>query len=159
MMILLDTNVWADYYVPNRVNHDAAAKLIDSACAQGIGLLYAVNSSRDVYYRICADMKRECRDACDGKLTDSQALACRAMGWSCIDHMTEIATAVGCDTSDVWLARKQRNIHGDYEDNLVIAAAQRAQADFLVTGDKALLQHCPVVALDVEDMIAYLEAA
>ena len=34
---------------------------------------------------------------------------------------------VACDQADVWMARKQRCLHEDYEDNLVVAAAQRAQ--------------------------------
>ena len=68
--------------------------------------------------------------------------------------MDEIATAVGADSSDVWLARKYQRVHEDFEDCLVLAAARRAKVDFLVTSDDALLQHAPVAALSVDDFLA-----
>ena len=49
-------------------------------------------------------------------------------------------------------------LHADFEDDLVIAAALRAKADYLVTNDEGLLRHCPVAALDARDMVALLEA-
>lgn len=64
--------------------------------------------------------------------------------------MDEIATAVGADSSDVWLVRKYQRIHADFEDCMVLAAAQRAKADYLVTSDEALLRHAPVAALSVD---------
>ena len=66
----------------------------------------------------------------------------------------EFATAVGADSSDVWLARKYQRIHADFEDCMVLAAAQRSKADFLVTSDEVLLRHAPVAALSVEDFLA-----
>lgn len=72
--------------------------------------------------------------------------------------MCEIATAVGCDQSDVWLARKRRRLHGDFEDNLVLSAADRAKADLFVTNDEQLLRHAPVAAMGVRDAVAYLQS-
>lgn len=158
MMLLLDTNVWVDYYSAPRAGHVKAFELIDYASAHGIGLLYAVNSSRDVFYRVAADAKQACREDSGGVLTDAEALAAQAVAWASVEHMHGLATAVGSDESDVWHACKTRSIHSDYEDNLILAAAQRAHADFLVTGDLRLLQHSLVAALNVEDMLAYLRA-
>lgn len=56
--------------------------------------------------------------------------------------------------TNVWLARKYQRINEDFEDCLVLAAAQRAKADFLVTSDEALLRHAPVTALSVDDLLA-----
>ena len=78
------------------------------------------------------------------------ACAAGEVAWSCLSVMDEIATAVACDQADVWMARKQRCLHEDYEDNLVVAAAQRACADCLVTNDQNLLKHSPVAAGSVE---------
>ena len=61
---------------------------------------------------------------------------------------------MGADSSDVWLARKYQRIHADFEDCMVLAAAQRAKADYLVTSDEALLRHAPVAALSVDDFLA-----
>ena len=58
----------------------------------------------------------------------------------------------------VWLACKYRQVHDDFEDDLLIAAAQRAQADYLVTNDERLLKHAPVAALSARDALAALRA-
>ena len=71
--------------------------------------------------------------------------------------MSEVGFAVGCDESDLWLARKHRTIHHDFEDGLMVAAAKRSEADFIVTRDKQFLSHCPVAALDTFDMLEYLQ--
>lgn len=55
------------------------------------------------------------------------------------------------------MARKQRCLHEDYEDNLVVAA-QRAHADCLATNDQNLLKHSPVAALSCTDALTYLQA-
>ena len=54
------------------------------------------------------------------------------------------------------MATKQRALHGDFEDDLLIAAALRGRVDYLVTNDELLLRHCPVAALSVDDMFALL---
>ena len=86
------------------------------------------------------------------------AQAAGEVAWSCLSVMDEIATAVACDQADVWMARNQRCLHEDYEDNLVVAAAQRAHADCLVTNDQNLLKHSPIAALSCTDALAYLQA-
>ena len=54
------------------------------------------------------------------------------------------------------MASRQRNLHSDYEDDLIIAAAMRAKADLLVTNDAKLCSHAPVAAMSVEDAKNYL---
>lgn len=56
------------------------------------------------------------------------------------------------------LSAAQRCLHEDYEDNLVVAAAQRARAGCLVTNDQNLLKHSPVAVLSCTDALAYLQA-
>lgn len=150
--------MWIDYYLGYRAGHAEAYELLRLANELDIRLLYAVTSSKDLFYLISADYKQACRRAHGGKLEPGEATSADATAWGCLDHLAESATAVACDHSDVWLARKQRAVHGDYEDNLVVAAAQRAGADFLVTNDEKLLRHCPVAALDTRDAVAYLHA-
>ena len=59
--------------------------------------------------------------AANGVLGETEALAVRETVWGCINNMCELATAVGVDEADVWLARKQRKLTGDLEDNFVLA--------------------------------------
>lgn len=54
------------------------------------------------------------------------------------------------------MASKQRQLHSDYEDDLIIAAAMRAEADLLVTNDVKLCSHAPVAAMSVENARNYL---
>ena len=146
--VLLDTNVWLDAFDGARPRSREANGLIDACVRKGIDLLYAVGTVKDVYYLVGASLKRETRAAGEA-LSEDQVSAISA-----IANMDEIATAVGADSSDVWLARKYQRIHADFEDCLVLAAAQRAQADCLVTNDEALLRHAPVAALSAGDFLA-----
>ena len=84
--------------------------------------------------------------------------ASKETAWACVENMERNATAVGLDASDVWLAHKFKPVHDDFEDNLVVAAARRAKADYLVTNDERLLRHSPVAALSPRDMLALLRS-
>lgn len=155
-LVLLDTNVWIDYYEGGRPGHRAARALVDGALDRNVPLLYSSLSSKDVFYVVGSVIKQDHRTK-HGTLTEAQAAAATATAWGCLDNMAEIACAVGCDQSDVWLARKTRRLHADFEDDLVLAAAQRAGADLLVTSDEQLRRHAPVAALSVPDALAYLQ--
>lgn len=87
------------------------------------------------------------------------ARAIAEIAWGCVDNLCEFATAVGLDNSDVWLARKYRTLHDDFEDNFILAAAERAKVDFLVTSDQSLLRKATVAALSPQDMLAVLKAS
>ena len=155
-LIIFDTNIWLDYYLGFRAGNAAATRLLTLANNSSCELLYAVTSSKDLFYLIAADFKRAARQNNDGALSEGDSAAASEVAWACLSHMGEIATAVACDESDVWAARKQRPLHADYEDNLVVAAAMRVKADLLVTNDELLLRHSPVATLPCEDAITYL---
>ena len=76
-----------------------------------------------------------------------------------VRNMTENATAVGADASDLWLADKYLALHRDYEDNLVLAACKRAQVDYLVTNDRKLLEHADLAAKTPRQMMPILALA
>ena len=156
LVLLLDTNVWLDYYLPWRSGYTAARQLIVSAFEQNQTLAYAVPSIKDVFYITAAEHKRAERAAV-GTLSASAAQAATVAAWGCVNNMQEIACAVSLDHTDVWTASKQRILHGDFEDDLIIAAALRGRVDYLVTNDEELLRHCPAAALNVSDMCKLLE--
>lgn len=156
LALLLDTNVWLDRYLPWRSGYAAAKRLIVNSFEQNQTLAYAVPSIKDVFYMVAAEHKRA-EQAATGALSESAARAATVAAWGCINNMQEIATAIPLDHTDVWLASKQRSLHGDFEDDLVIAAAMRGKVDYLVTNDETLLRHCPVAALSVSDMCKLLE--
>lgn len=154
--LLLDTNIWLDDCFGERPKHAQARQLLVNANAKDVAILFAAHSSKDIFRLAELGAKQALRSAV-GTLDHKAAAAARTFAWSYLDYMGDIATPVGCDASDVWMAKKQRSIHSEYEDDLVIAAAMRANASFIVTNDEKLLRHCPVAALDVDDALAYLE--
>lgn len=155
--ILLDTNVWLDAFLPERAARSIAQELITLALRRHIDLLYPVHIIPDVFYLAFIDIKRLLR----GQGSDELVVqAARTTAWEYVNSMREIATAVAADNSDVWLASKWESLHGDIEDNLVLAAAKRAQADYVVTSDRQLLSHAAlagVAAVSPEDMRAVLQ--
>lgn len=154
--LLIDTNIWVDDCFDMRPKHTQAMKLLLKANEHDVELLYAPHSSKDVFRLVKAGVKNVLRKI-NGNLTEADALAAHQFAWSYLDYMSEVATAVGCDNFDIHLAKKQRKLHGEYEDDLLIAAVLRSKANLLVTNDEKLLHHCPVPALNCEDAITYLD--
>lgn len=157
-LLLLDTNIWLDYYMADRRRHDAAFALVDALLSHEIDPLFAVTSIKDVFYLVQLGFNRAARSSLEPEeaLSESQLLAARECAWSCASHMQKIAFAVGLDASDIACAMRQKNIHPDLEDDLVIAAMVCSRADLLVTNDDKLLRHCPVAALDARDALSWL---
>ncbi len=155
--IVIDTNVWLDNYIPHRAGHADAQRLLACARSCDVQLLYAVESVKDVFYVIAADFKATVR-AQAGHVGDAEEAVAQQLAWSCVENMRTLANAIGADESDVWLAAKYRSLHGDLEDNLVLAATKRAGADYLVTGDRAFIEKATVPALTPRDWLVLHEA-
>ena len=154
--VLVDTNVWLDYFIGIRQGHDSAQAFLNSSNRAEVQLLYPAAALQDVFYLLMRELKRIARSV--APVTEGDAQAIRRIAWGCVDNMRELATAVGMDESDLWLACKYRTLTWDLEDNVVLAAAQRAEADYLVTNDRELIQHATIAALTPADMTALLKA-
>ena len=145
-LLVLDTNVWLDYELGMRVGHDTAFKLVESATRNGVRLGMASHSLKDAFYIVMQLLKAMNRES--GAIPEERAThAARQTAWGVLDHLMQLAELIGADYSDAWVAAKYRNLHSDYEDNLVVAAAIRAKADYLVTSDTQLLKQSPVSTL------------
>lgn len=154
--LLIDTCVWLDVYLGERPHSDDARRLVDMALERDIVLMYAATTVKDVHYLVAQTLKRD-RRAAGQAVTEVQARADNETAWACVDNMGQIATAVGMDMSDIWLAEHYKRVHPDIEDNLVGAAALRAKTDILVTDDVEFIRHAPVAALTPGDAVALLE--
>ena len=157
---LLDVNIWLDYFLPDRPRHGQALALIDGCSEAGFELLVSVASLSDLFYSLQACVKRTLRNR-EGErgahLSQEEAVFAREYAWACVDNLTENHTVVGADAGDAWVARKQRAVHQDFEDDLLIAVAYRVQPEFIITNDESLLRHSPYAAIDVADAIKLLE--
>jgi predicted nucleic acid-binding protein len=150
--VLVDTCVWVDNYCADHAGGADAKRFLQMAVGQGAELLYAVHATKDVLYVLESEFKRAARREL-GTLDEPTVRAAKRAALGCMRNMCDLATAVGADVSDVWLADKYLRIHGDFEDNLVLAACRRAKADYLVTNDRALIAHADVVAKTPREML------
>ena len=155
LTVLLDTNVWLDYYLPDRIGNREAYQLIDSLINSNAQIAYSPLSTKDVYYLIMKALKSAVRQS-GNELDDPQSLSIREYAWGCIDNMTQNAVSLPIDERVVWMARKSKGIVPDYEDGLVVGAGELADVDYLVTSDKRLLSNPQIKALSVEAMNDYL---
>lgn len=154
---LIDTNVWIDYELSYTESYKPAREFFRAARqCEGVRMGIAAHSLKDVFY--VSRNRAKAANLKDGMPKESAAASASVIAWSLVDHIMETAEVVGSDYSDAYIATKQRSIHDDYEDDLVIAAAMRMGADFLVTSDADLLRHAPVAALSPEDATKWLIA-
>ena len=155
-LVLIDTNVWLDVLFSWRANAADAIQLVQAVRKSGCELTYAVHQIKDLFYLSSVLVKQKVREDV-GVLEQADALAAKSIAWGCVETVCKNATAIGADESDVWLARKYKTLHDDLEDNLILAAAQRANVRMLVTSDEVLLQKATVAAFTPKDAVSYLE--
>lgn len=157
LQFLVDTNVWLDYFLPFRPQHSKSFRFLDTAISRKAQLFHAATSAKDVHYFMYAFLKRSARE--QGRTLDADFLeSAQEVAWGCLAQMQEVSTLVGMDASDFWMAEKLRSFNSDIEDNLIMAAAQRARVSYLVTNDKGLLKKATVATLTPQDASKLLEA-
>lgn len=149
-LIVVDTNVWLDYLLGERPNHAASFSFIAEAVRQDLPLVIPLHALKDVFFIFQQQLKSANR--AQGTLSPEQATAsARQAAWAVVDLLMELACVGPADQTDAWMAAKQRNLHPDFEDNLVVATAQRLDARLLVTNDEKLIRHAPVPTLNAHD--------
>ncbi|RHB15001.1 PIN domain-containing protein [Collinsella sp. AM41-2BH] len=158
LKIMVDANVWVDSFCADHAESLAARALIGQATEAGALLFFPVHIAKDVLYVVQHELKRSVL-ASGGALGEASARAIGDAALAFVRNMTENATAVGADASDLWLADKYLALHRDYEDNLVLAACKRAQVDYLVTNDRKLLEHANLAAKTPRQMMPILALA
>ena len=154
--ILVDSCVWVDSYLGNHPKHDDSFEFLNRAYTTGATLLYGASKLETVFCVLVAEAKRMVR-AEKGVVSEADAASARAFAWGCLENIRSFATAVGVDEADLWLASKYRSVSPDFEDNVLLAAAQRANADYLVTWDAALLRTPTVRTATPTEMLALIE--
>ena len=155
---MVDANVWVDSFCADHAGSLAARVFIGQAAESGATLLFPVHVAKDVLYVVQHELKRRVL-AEKGSVDEASARSIGEAALAFVRNMTENATAVGADVSDLWLADKYLALHRDYEDNLVLAACKRAAADFLVTNDRKLLEHADLAAKTPRQMMPILALA
>ena len=152
LSFLVDSNVWLDAFIDRSVMHEDANGFLKRAYESGTALYTAIETTKDVYYLLSCELKRMQRAEC-GTVTEPFANAVNEAAWSCLSVMRRISTVVAADAHDMIEATVMRSDHEDYEDNLIIAAAQRAQVSHIVSSDKALQKHSPIPCIGIREAL------
>ena len=157
LRLLVDTNVWLDFFMPERAGNKVANEFFERCSADDVLLVCPPHAPQDIFYHVSRGAKRWVRSD-KGQLTEAWAHAINAHAWDCVRRIQELGAVASMGPGDVWLAEKYQELHPDFEDDLVIAVAQRIKADYLVTNDRKLIAKSPVPTLSPEDTLAVLKA-
>lgn len=156
LSLILDTNIWMDLYFPNRSHHVASYQMVLAAQEKEAELYYSPHSIIDLFYLANSEQKNLLRND-GGELTESFALGANEIAWGCIQNIYEIGAPVPITAPILSKALRMKSVHSDFEDDVLLAATQLANLDFLVTNDQKLLTKGIVPSLSAEDMLAYLQ--
>lgn len=139
--VLFDTNAWMYYFFGSGAQGSDVLSLVDCCIENGCDILYAPTTVKDLFYLIPRYFRRL---PAGEKISTASG---RAVAWGVIDALMEIATAAPVAVGECELARMLRSKHPDFEDNLMLAAAERGGARFVVTYDEQLLRRFPGVCV------------
>lgn len=148
--LLLDTSAWMYYFAGATEHLGAISRLVETCVALDVELLYAPTGLRDVFDLVPRALARA-----DVEGRDASAYVPAA--WACVRRMMELATAAPLGASECETARTLRDQLPDLGCGLVIAAADGARADYVVTYDDRLLAAVPEECATAERVLELMQ--
>ncbi len=155
--IVVDKNIWLDFYLRERPQHEDAVRFIRTAERFEANLGTPADAVNEVFYIVGKCLKQKIREN-GGVVDESTARSINDFAWQCVEHMTDLAVSIPLDDRTAWLTRHYREITSDYEDGSVLAACELCKARYLVTHDKKLAAQANVAtktAVEMADLIAH----
>lgn len=152
LKLLIDTNVWLDYFLARTNTTDPIVELFSRAAeAEDIVLFSSSLSVKDVYYILGRTMKADARRG--GALTPEAIASADETAWACVRLIRQksIIASVGAD--EVFDSFVFKYHHNDFEDDLMLGVANRIDADYVVTEDKHLIKHTNGVCINVDQAL------
>ena len=144
LKLLVDTNVWMDYFLVRQEPHREAVELVRLAFGSEDVVLYAASLSlKDLAYLLENMFRRDVRESA-GDVSPQGAPAARGTAWGGVRAVVDKALVVPVGHAEVLQAFTLRSAHDDFEDDLLLGTAYRADVDYVVTGDAALARRSPV---------------
>lgn len=151
--LLLDTNVWISFFIESDSSHGETARLLEEAARHDVTLCYTASTLKDVFYIV----PRRTRAQAVAAGFDVSNATFAPIAWACVESMAEIAVAFGQSLPECSLAWMLRGEHPDLEDNLIMAAAETSNVDFVVTYDKDMLEHFSPACITPAQALRLLE--
>lgn len=143
--VLVGTDIWLEFFMNARGHASRIAAVFDAVERKGGTLLCAFSSIQDLYYLLLASM--DSASGGSGRRDVEEQVA-----WACLRTLRERATVVGADLGDVLQAEYLRSLHADLADCLLLAAAKRGRADYLLTERAELHERVPLPSLGLDEM-------
>ena len=148
--LLLDTNIWVDYFLNTGDGVPAIDRLLELGDSNRFTLCFAPTTAKDVFFILPRRLRL--MDA-----NGSSAQSYLPAAWACLDYILEHATCATLSLGECELARMMRGRFHDFEDNLIVAAANTANADYIVTSDRKMLERMPEACITPERALELLE--
>ena len=145
--ILLDTNVLLDYLLHRDDHAKMAEAVMELGAKNNITLLCASLSLKDIAYLSSSAIRREFKP-------NESEVENFTRGFLSSREMCDIV-AVDESTCDKAFSLQKR--HRDFEDDLIIVAAQQSGANCVVTSDAELISHFPEYCKTPAEIVAALE--
>ena len=155
--MLFDTDVWVDFFCDWQGNARVIGRVLEAVERSDGQILCAVTSVHDVYYLVQQVLRLRTPQA--QRDTPASIEARRKVAWSCVTFLRKRALIVGADMSDCLEAEVLKSVHGDLGDNLVLAAAKRTRASYLVSQNEALRAHAPLPGISVREAAELMQVS
>lgn len=154
-LVLLDSNVWLDYYLNRNYRGRLVVRLMDVISAHGSAIAVTNCICKDVFYIIAMEIKRA--NAREGlTLDDASAKSMREVAWGCLRDMVGRSVNIPGSSDDPLRALTLRELHDDFEDNLLVSACESNDVRLIVSSDALLQRHSPVKCMSIETATEYL---
>ncbi|WP_180326672.1 type II toxin-antitoxin system VapC family toxin [Raoultibacter phocaeensis] len=140
--VLVDTNVWLDYHGIHETVDNEAFELVDRLSSCGDEICVTPMVLKDFYYLTGLNLKRK-EFLEQGGVSERSARAAHEIAWSCTKQIMALSTILPVGSEECGEACALRSVHGDFEDNLLLAAARHCAVEYCATYDKALCRHIP----------------
>ncbi|PWL77517.1 MAG: hypothetical protein DBY20_09130 [Coriobacteriia bacterium] len=108
---------------------------------------------KDVFFLIGVSLKGWTRAAGE-KVTEESALAVNEISWACLSQIQGMSIVLNLGFAEHLEASALRSKNPDYEDNLLLATAQNAKVDYIITKGKGLLANDVVSAITPAEYVA-----
>lgn len=156
--IVVDKNVWLDFYLVDRPLHAEAMQFITAAEKHDANLALPADAVKDIFFIIGRHMKQLFIQN-GGIIDERMGCTIRDFAWQCVDHMTDIAVSIPMDDRTAWLTRHYRDVSLDYEDGSVLASCELCKARYLVTHDKSLSARANIATKTAAEMACLITKA
>lgn len=150
LRLMLDTNVWLEYFTRDGVNPKSSAHLIEKGALEQADLMFAPSTAKDLFYLLPCVFKRAAMDG-------DKDVSFKPAAWAAVSFMLESATPAPLSAAECNLAAMMRHTFDDYEDNLLLASAETSECDLVVTRDRQLLAHFPETCVTPERAVELVE--